>query len=428
MAKQEHIIMIARRPLGVLPGHTAKVETHYRAEIFDSIYKTLSVEWVMPFPGYLHINELLAARDGFRSLPRLNKALYKRISDRLGATKLERAEEEHSSDFYEPISENRCPTLMRIKLNRHLVSQSKPILIHPRPGHEYTMFYITYCSAVLDSGNYCAWSDETVTIDIADVSYPAMAWRAKHEAFVELSKLGFESMVEQMYNSYLAIHQAQMNISKYRVLKRLHPHSPRIYDDMINQKEKVIKSRMISLAEVCYIKYKADRLGTRTVREHYERFIMIAEVAMMFDPMLICYGESYFRNLSMEPLIEAYKEFCQLDGRLEASYSHLTSEMKKKHIRHEPTETNNNVMSFNPTQAPLVSTTDLNADSQNEDTPLSSEKPTAKSLAKRLARMEMGRIPVSDILTKKKIKRIFVGDCGKIKSHSGPFFYKETSG
>lgn len=317
--------MLFEGPQGYIPGHYFSNPSHTTAETFQSLKTALSERYTLPLDSYLHYSELLAAKNGQRSLPIKDVAVHLRILYLLG-----KRNDPDMIVLPQPIGRYRCPRIMHEKLNLFLVLHGKPLLIHHRPNQDYSLFYITYCCAILDPGNNTLWCEDKVTIPTEVDVYSDILWIKKKENMEYLRSIGFNPKDPAHHNSYLSVRHNGLNRDKAAFLESYYPSNAEEYKKSYQACKTKILQRLSQLSSQCYIIYRADKLGSMQKSVYSLKFKAAMMVAGVFDPYMSSYPEGRLSTYLKGDILIKYATFKKFADNIKDFCSALETMMSKK--------------------------------------------------------------------------------------------------
>lgn len=323
--------MIGDGPPGHVPGQFMKPAKKGTKPSFDTIYARVAAKGCIPCKSYLHIDEIIAADDGYRTIPKYDADTDLKVHYLLG-TKVDPAQKV----LPQPISEDRCPYIMHDKLDMFLVLSGKAILMRPRPHHEFTMHYLLYCCVVLDPGNITMWNDGPVVHKYAEkIPYLNKVMSLMSTAADGAIELGYLTNSEDHYNNYLAIIKANNNLLKYRRYATLYPEKKDEHEQKMRAEFDIRNNRLDRLTKFTYSYYRTASKGELSQQDHTTRFNAIMTIIGCFDYLQDQYTQAEIDMLVPKTLTIDYNLFLTTRARLGRVYEALLHDMTREGSRKE---------------------------------------------------------------------------------------------
>ena len=317
--------MILRLPANVQPGLLADTQHTLRRELFEKYKAILAPRFLMPFDKCIHYSELEAAAKGKRTLPIYNKETETYVKYLLAV-----ARDPTNKVACQPIAKYRCSASMRARLDYLLVCRGQAPLMQPNIHVEYTMFYITYCCAILDPHNITQWNElysPTIPDGLGDTFLEEIL-KEKYRRLNLLSTFGLDTTIEYIYNAMLKVNHSLLDKVKYTYLAKTYPKSAKKYMVLKDRcVEKFIIRRKHLIADS--LRHYSDLNGVLSQRRHKVEFDRLAEIAINFDPFLKNHSGEYFKENEIESLYEKYRAYVKRVEMLENFYVEIRAIMTK---------------------------------------------------------------------------------------------------
>jgi hypothetical protein len=310
-------------PTGVPTGFLAKGHKTTPAATYEEVKAALEKMFLVPFEKNCHINELLEAKDGRRSIPARDEDVHNKVKYKLG-----HAEDPKKKIFYEPITEFRCATMLRERLDLFLVScMGKPPLVQPRPGHEHSLFFIVYACHQFDPGNVTSWNSGGISPP-KDGCYVKSRIAEKFKCCVELENMGYLHEGD-MYNKHLRLFHQSLNCIKYNVLKRCYPHHAAEHDVSLKSCKEDIEATTASLISICYIRYRRCNTDVMTMANHGKKTREAIEKGILSDVFSVP-GSVPVELLLLPGKSNELDKFCGIADLLKNFYEDLRVDLSRK--------------------------------------------------------------------------------------------------
>lgn len=310
-------------PAGYKPGKCFSKPQSTRRVTAEEIRSRFETSYLTPFLTDCHINEWMALDAEERTLPPISKAAFEAVSKLMADAK------DVKTTKICRLTEHKCTTTMKQKLDMLLLTKGHPILMHPRPGQAFSAFFMIYSCHVLDPDNLTGWNDDVINLTTKDSPLERFL-HAKCKRFEQCEQLGYEHQNQEMYNHYIACHHAAQDVIKYSVLGHKYPQSPRDYTNLRVQTELEYSQRQASLISICYLRYKKTKKDAESRTKHFLTFKAEFDAAIIPDPFLVPYPINSLVNWYGEDLRTDLQDIETLRKSLIECYVSIEHDMKRK--------------------------------------------------------------------------------------------------
>jgi hypothetical protein len=201
--------MIGKRPTGSEPGRYSDENSDRAALQLNCAYNELSKKYLLPPKSSVSIEELASLGRLKRWAPIINDVLYKKVKEEYS---------KHNTISEEGInlSENQSSRLLNRRLSMFLLTCDKPIMIMPKPGQDFSLFYLIYCCHIADPGNCIGWKEDLVSCSRSDMSeYFVAIWDAKNDCLQALPQYGVDVNTIFFKNASIDLRRAGVGFYRY---------------------------------------------------------------------------------------------------------------------------------------------------------------------------------------------------------------------
>lgn len=332
--------MILGLPDGVTDGRLMARPTRASTKTFRTLYEHLETKYFMPFAHSLHLSELYAVSKDERSMPMVDEILLQKMKESV----LKKKNPMLDSKRAYSIGEYRATEMQKFKLELFLHITGRKPLIQPRATQSFSLFYISYCSAVLDPDNLTLWRDGSTNLSnilpkqdastSTQSNYLTKAWELKQSEMLKLVELGLDIKVGSIYNKCAAILRESLNRDKYCHLKSKTDCRIRDYEKYLNSSTQAIKGHLESLAIECYHSYVGKKHSFPVKEIHQKNFLKIAQFALTFDPLCVLYTDDFFEGeKEVKAFFKDYQAFVAVSKEVEAKIDKIQAQANDRYVK-----------------------------------------------------------------------------------------------
>ena len=280
-------------------GQLAGASSANEARRLSAVYKSLALTKKLPSQDFITYEELIAAKEGLRTLPNIDVVVWKSARQLVAC-------EVKARGSRKPHHKMLGPTALRIRISALCLMKEQPPLITPKYGCEFKRVYLVYCAFMLDSGNVTRWRDADIDASIAGTpKLLADITKAREDALKGLVTKGMKQSNENI-RRFTKISRASINFSKLsedNIFNNRHAKHIKLTTKSID----IITDECWNIATQCYTDRNRDGcLEKETV--FVNSMVSKLKLILAFDYMLPIYDADFTKMYGSDVVTAAYEK------------------------------------------------------------------------------------------------------------------------